>query len=168
MSITARFFGLLILFVGIGLGTIIGLPYLKFATGSPAQRLEYLWQRDIETLREAKKLPPGFDDIKEIVLIPATDNAKTWIKEIKVPLQVKTEGKHKMEVLMLSFEEEHVLGAIVQYNLVELKSENMIWELGRTFVLEGDPDLEKLNLAEAEPREVESSTAKDQAPAEKK
>lgn len=171
MSIIARIIGLLVCLIGIGLAVMTGLPYAKFAMGTPAERLEFLWRQDIEILREAKKLPSGFDDIKEIVLIPATDNAKTWMKEIHVPLRVKTTGKHKMEVLLLSFEEENVLGAIIQYNLVELESENMIWELGRTFVLEGDHDLEKLNPAEtqgAEAKTVEAATAKAQAPAGKK
>ncbi len=149
MSTVARTIGIIISFAGLGLALFFGAQYFKFSTAAPAQKLEMLWEQDVQKLRAANKLPKGFDDLKEVELITPTDNAKLWIKQLQVPLKVLEKGQYKMEVLLMSFEEDNgVIGAIVQYNLVDLKTNNMIWELGRTFVLAGDPDIEKLNLTD--------------------
>ena len=88
-------------------------------------------------LKASNKLPAGWNSIKEIQLIPATDKAKLWLKSMHVPILLKSDGAYKLEVLMISWDEGQDVGAIVQYNLVELKTNNMVWELGRTFVLSG-------------------------------
>lgn len=146
----ARIFGLVLTFLGMAIAATLISQHLRFSFANPAARLQILWEQDLQLLRAAKKLPPGFDDVKEIQIIPGSDNAKVWLKEIQVPIKVRNEGQHKMEVLVLTWEEGEVKGAIVQHNLVDLKTNNMIWELGRTYVLEGDTDLEKLNPIEPE------------------
>src|SRR5690606_4847569 len=64
--------------------------------------------------------------------------AKKWLAEIESPIQVTKEGTHKLEVLLLSWEEGEKLGAVIQYDLVDMKTQNLLWELGRTFILKGD------------------------------
>jgi hypothetical protein len=159
MAQFARVIGLLVLVLGLGLSLYIGNQYYRVSFATPTERLQILWDQDVQKLKEAKKLPAGWDDIRQIDLFPATDNAKVWLKNVTVPLQVRADGQHKMEVLILSWEESGVTGAIVQYNLVDLKTNNMIWELGRTFVLSGDPDLEKLNTKPTEKQIPAESTA---------
>lgn len=117
----------------------------KFESLDEAKKLEHLWQQDLENLRQAGKLPKAFRQIQSIRLIPGSEQAQDWLKKIQVPIPVQKDGNYLLEILVLSWNEGEVLGAIIQYNLVELPSQNMLWELGRTFLLRGDQEtLDKL------------------------
>ena len=122
---------------------------IKIQTGGDAQRLRVLWEKDIELLAEKNKLPSGWKQIKEVALIGGTARAKSWLKQIGSPITLNSAGDHRLEILLLNWEDEGKEGAIVQYNLIDLKSGNMIWELGRTFTLKQAPP--SSNLIAAEP-----------------
>ncbi len=65
-----------------------------------------------------------------------TPESKNWLKRIDVPVRPHIqEGGNRLEVLVVVWEEEGKQGALVQYNLVDLKSKNMVFELGRTLIL---------------------------------
>lgn len=107
----------------------------KVHQGSDAEKLAMIWERDLDTLIQQKKLPPTWNNIREVVLIGGTKTAKQWLKEVGSPVKINAKGNQKLEILVLSWEDEGKEGAIVQYNLIDLESGNMTWELGRTFVL---------------------------------
>ena len=67
----------------------------------------------------------------------ATDKAKDWQKSLHIPIATVPNGKYRLELLLISWEEGETEGAIIQYNLVNLETMNMEWELGRTFILKG-------------------------------
>ncbi|MGE0763407.1 MAG: hypothetical protein AB7N80_09015 [Bdellovibrionales bacterium] len=144
----ARLFGLFLLAIGATLAVMFGQKYARFEFGDAEQRLQILWEQDVEKLSASGKLPKAWNEIKEIQLIPATDNAKLWLKNVRVPIRLKSDGGYKMEILVVSWEEEKASGAIMQYNLVDLKTNNMIWELGRTFVLSGQLDESEVSRRE--------------------
>jgi hypothetical protein len=115
----------------------------SFYARPDSARLELLWTRDLKRLRDAKALPAAFDDIKEIEVTPATEQARQWFKSLKVPVTTKVNGGHRLEILLLTWEEGTTVAAIVQYNLIDLKTKDMIWELGRTFILKGNKSPEE-------------------------
>lgn len=100
------------------------------------KKLERQWAEDVELLEDSGKLPQPWFDVKEIELVGGTPETRNWLKRIKIPVTVKNDvGTYKLEVLVVVWEEEGKRGTMVQYNLVELKSGNTIWELGRTLIL---------------------------------
>lgn len=110
----------------------------KFQSSSHREKLQVLWGQDVQKLELAKAVPPGWYTLKEITYFGGDPGAKNWIIEgLRAPHPVSNEGTHRLEVLLLSFEDEGRDGAIIQYNLVNLKNQNMEWELGRTFFLSG-------------------------------
>lgn len=130
-----KWLAILLLMIGLGLGYHSAQSYLKFKNGSPSTRLQILWENDLELLEQASSLPKQWDQIREIKIDAATDNAKKWMQGVYPPITIRPDGTHRLEILVISWEEEKEHGVIIQYNLVELKNENMIWELGRTLIL---------------------------------
>lgn len=100
------------------------------------KRFERQWHEDVTKLEKSAKLPKGWYDVAEIELIGGTPETKDWLRRIKVPLEPKkADGKHKLEILVVVWEEDGKRGVLVQYNLVDLETKNMIFELGRTLIL---------------------------------
>ncbi|MCC7403025.1 MAG: hypothetical protein IT288_01385 [Bdellovibrionales bacterium] len=116
------------------------LTQYQFARLSPRDRLQYLWNRDFAALQRANSVPPGWYHLKEIVYLGGDPMAKLWINEgLRSPHPIAESGSYRLDVMVLTFEEDNQLGAIIQYNLVNLKTSNMEWERGRTFILSGAP-----------------------------
>lgn len=127
--------GILLLLAGLSVGAIYGREALRFEIASPGQRLGLIWANDLKGLYQGGRLPPGWSDVKEILLTPATETAKEWVKDLEVPIQVKANGQHKLEILIISWDEGSNFGAIVMHHLLDAKSNNTIWELSRTYTL---------------------------------
>jgi len=100
------------------------------------KRFERQWAEDVASLEASPKLPKPWFDVREVELIPGTPESKSWLRSVKIPLgQKNPNGQHKLEVLIVPWEEEGKAGVMIQYNLVNLKTNNMIFELGRTLIL---------------------------------
>lgn len=112
------------------------LDYWQFHQRPPEQKLQRLWEQDIERLRKAGQLPEAWDDIHEVKYFGGSDQARKWQENLRFPEDLDKEGRHHLEVLLLIWQEDERTGAILQYNLVESASNEMIWELGRTFTLD--------------------------------
>ncbi len=106
------------------------------------RKFESKWAQDVQLLESSKKVHPGWFETKEIEIIGGTPETKAWLKRIQAPLKPKKEkdGSYKLEILTVAWEEEGKRGALVQYNLVDLKTQNMVWELGRTLILSQPKD----------------------------
>lgn len=133
----------------VGLLAFIVLNFWSARNAPLFRRLETQWAEDVQLLEASKKLPQGWFDVREVEIIGGTPETKGILQRIKVPVAVKKkEGQHKLEVLVVVWEEEGKRGSLIQYNLVNLKTGNMIWELGRTLILSKpkDPNLFKAFL----------------------
>ena len=110
--------------------------FIHFQSMSKVQRLNYLWKRDMNILKGSKHLHPGIKQVREFEAFAGSDGAKKWLPQLQVPWKKLEKGKYKLEILLLDFNENNQDHAVIQLNLVEIESENMIWELGRTYQLE--------------------------------
>ena len=130
-----------VVFVVLGLSgfLVLALGFMQDRNAGPVERLQTIWAEDLQLLKDHNKLPEAWGRIREIELIPATDTAKDWARNLEVPISVNVTGSHRLEVLLLSWTQDESNGAIVQYNLVDLETNNMVWELGRTYYLKGEP-----------------------------
>ena len=118
-----------LLFLGAGLGFV----FTKEADS--ALKLERLLDEDMERLQAKNLLPKELKSLSAVELNGGTDTAKSWLKDMAFPFNVKKDGKYLLEVLVVDWTEGPKDGALVQLNLVENKSGNMVWELGRTYIL---------------------------------
>lgn len=99
------------------------------------KRLETQWADDVRLLEKSHKLPPVWYDVKDIQVIGGTPETRQWLQLIHVPLHANPKGHHHMEILVVAWEENGKRGALVQYNIEDGKTRNMLLELGRTFIL---------------------------------
>lgn len=127
---------------------LLCVALLVFAAGvfvlkkeaSPTEKLEVYIEKDLDLLRESGNLPKEFDSLAKMEVYGGTDQAKIWVNSLRLPFKLKEGGTHNLEVLVVDWEEGPKDGVMVQYNLVEKKSGNMVWELGRTFILRDDSE----------------------------
>lgn len=139
-----RFLFLINLLALLGFVLITSKNYYHYLTMSEPERISFLWQRDFELLEISGVLPPEIQDLKSIDLIGTSQLSKSWIQNIKIPIEKKSNGHHKMEILVMGLEEPEFRGAVIQMNISEIKSNNHVWELGRTYSLKIAPWEQKL------------------------
>ena len=103
------------------------------------KRLEQRWADDVALMETSGKLPPAWSDLKSIELIGGTPETRGWLKLARSPLRVNPAGHHHMDVLIVGWEENGKRGALVQYNIEDGRTKNMIKEIGRTLILSVPP-----------------------------
>lgn len=108
---------------------------IPFYTNSPEQKLESLWKRDIINLIGSKALPEAFFKAKDIKYSYGTPEAREWLSKIEIPLKKNPEGTHRMEVFIDRWAQGTDFGAMIQYQLINLSTNDTEWELGRTLTL---------------------------------
>lgn len=125
----------LLLCVALGITAFVLLDFWSSRNAPLYRRLERQWADDVADLESSGKLPKEWSDVSLIDVVGGTPETKDWLGRIHVPLTAKKGGNHKLEVLVVAWEEEGKRGTMVQYNLVNIKTQNNIYELGRTFIL---------------------------------
>lgn len=130
---------LLIWCVAVGIGAFACLNYYSQSRAPLYKKFERQWRDDVKLLEASQRLPKPWFNVKDLEIIGGTPETKDWLKRIDIPLQTKLDGQFHLEVLVVAWEEDGKRGALVQYNLVDIKSGNNIWELGRTFILSKPP-----------------------------
>ena len=97
--------------------------------------MEKIWARDLEKLQKTKHLPSGFFEIREVKMIFPAEKAKIFFAKIKNPDLIKssTAGRFILEIFIDAIDAAQGGGIMMQYDLIEIKSGNTVWELGRTF-----------------------------------
>ncbi len=125
--------------VAVALGVYIiadvGATYRAKSTA----RLAQLWQKDIDNLQFAHKLPAYWTEIRLVERYPANDDvlASLWSKTVSLPVEVNPQGEYKLEVRFRSQKNEAgVIRAVIEHGITHIPSNNYVWELGRTYVIE--------------------------------
>lgn len=98
-------------------------------------RFERAWAADVAALEASGKLPAAWADVRELELIGGTPESRAWLKRIKIPLRTNPRGQSRMDVLVVAWDEAGKRGALVQYNIEDLKTKNMRAEIARTLIL---------------------------------
>jgi hypothetical protein len=123
---------------------IFGLVFIFFSldgTGpaksklTTRERLSALWKSDLQKLKGHGSLPKAWGEIGTLKLKPLSRRAKAWIKGTIAPIPVKPQGPHTLEVLVDDWEDQGDYGVVMTYQLIEGGSGELLWELGRTYVL---------------------------------
>ncbi|MBX7231728.1 MAG: hypothetical protein K1X29_06545 [Bdellovibrionales bacterium] len=130
-----RWLGTILFFIGVVISLYAGKKYLQLEQSSPSQRLQILWDQDVATLIKKNKIHRGWYNLKEVIVIPTSPQTREMIKNLTPPVKTSARGQYKLEILILNWEEGKTHGIIIQYNLVHIKSQNMVWELSRNFII---------------------------------
>lgn len=116
----------------------MGLEIHSYFTASMEERLQWAWDEDVRQLAATEKLPEDWKFIRAIDVIAADDRAEKWREHLIPPVALNSDGHQRLEVLLISWEEDgQGCGAIIQYHLIDEKTGNTKWELGRTFKISG-------------------------------
>lgn len=112
----------------------IGLNYQSRSS----LQLEQIWLSDVTKLKEKRLLPTYWNDLKEVEKItsPGDRLAATWAKSAAVPVSINPEGKHKLEILIVSDHDDDSLKAIIRLHITHIPSGNSVWELSRIYNLD--------------------------------
>ncbi|MCB0357139.1 MAG: hypothetical protein KDD40_09035 [Bdellovibrionales bacterium] len=131
-----RFLGLAILMIGVLLGVKIVFDYYSFHVAPIEYKFQTLWAKDMEVLEKEHKLPKNWDEISEIKYTLPTDNVKKWLKSITAPVVLKKSGSHRLDITITDWEENNKTGIVVQYQLIDKTSGDLVSEFGRTFIFD--------------------------------
>ena len=126
-----------------GVSAQIAWDFASFYQRPLGQRFSLLWTRDTDLLTANHIFPAGISDLQSYEITAATERMESWKTDLHIPFKTSPKGHFHLEILLLSWEEKTQEGAIVQYNLVDLRTKDMVWELGRTFILHGQNPLEE-------------------------
>ena len=89
------------------------------------------WKKDVGTLEKSGKLPEGWQQIREISIKTDASPAQNWVVGLEAPMKKKPDGTYKLEVFIAHWIDNDKYGALIQYNLVDLRTGNTTWELSR-------------------------------------
>jgi len=126
----------------IGLLTVMSVSglffyqFLNFESMTKIERLNYLWKRDVKVLKATNHLHKGWSQIRSFKTFSGSKRAKSWLSQLEIPVKKNKDGVYQLEILILEFEDQQADHAVIQLNLVNLETKNMVWELGRTYRLE--------------------------------
>lgn len=115
----------------------VGLFYYRYLSGRETipVRLSRAINDDLTSLINAKAVPANISKIRGFQISTEGSTFKPWIDEVKIGVPVTKDGTHGLEVFIFFFIDEQKLGANVQYNLVEIKTNNTEWETTRSYDL---------------------------------
>lgn len=130
-----RRFALIISCIAVATASFILLDFWSSRNAPLYKRFERQWHEDVDALESSCKIPKEWFDIKDLEIIGGTPETKKFLRQVKIPLKTTPTGRHRLEALVVLWEEEGVRGVLVQYNLAQADTKNYIWELGRTFIL---------------------------------
>ena len=126
-----------LIFIGLA---VAALSYVLLSAWSSRNaplwlRFERAWAADVALLESSGTLPPEWAKVRQFELIGGTPETRAWLKRVAIPLRTNPRGTYRMDVLIVAWEESGKRGALVQYNIEDLKTKNTIREIGRTLIL---------------------------------
>jgi hypothetical protein len=136
-----KWFGVGLVILGFGAAIFMWKERVNLFEKDPSKKLANLLSKDLKTLEAQKKLPKIWFEIQAVDCIPLSENAKDWLAYSCPKLfPFSNSGQYKLEVFMDEWIEDNKVGVTIRYNIVSLKNENTIWELGRTLILGPVPE----------------------------
>lgn len=125
-----------------------GLAYLQihkiknYENKPIKEQLIRLWSQDIQSLEN--KLPSRWMNIKAIKYLNSDE--QNFLQSLPLPITLKPNGKSTLEILMTSFKTKDSISFIIQHYLLDAKTQNLIFELDRTY---------KIKLPQKKPKNSE-------------
>jgi len=110
-----------------------------FSSRSPTvPLLMNLIEYDFKKLQDTKSLTPGLFNVQQIQYFNRTETLKLDPKELRNVLQLKPASPLLLTIELYPFPEEPN-SYLVQFNWINLRSKDKIWEMNRVYKLKNGP-----------------------------
>jgi hypothetical protein len=106
---------------------------------NPNENLEEIWQKDIENLKNENKIPKAWNEICTIEKSAFKEDflALEWIEKIKVPISLSKDCSYKIEIFYISEKPSaSETSATIFIKLIRTKTNELLWELDRNYILQ--------------------------------
>ena len=132
-----RSVGTVLIISSLLLGIFISFTFLHldFYLKKPQDKFAAAWQADIQLLEKSGKLPKEWKEIREISVKGQASPVTEWVGEVTPPIPAFKAGKYRLNVFVIHWIDGYRYGVVIQYDLVDLKSQNVVSEIGRTLKL---------------------------------
>jgi hypothetical protein len=147
-----RLFGLLIFVLASALAYLTFDQFkgeIRWMTATPAERISIIVENDFKSLVQSKDLPPEWADLTEVVYKMNSPVTQALMGNERPHLELaslspnykkqknkkeKEEAKnYEAEIEVIDLPDEQKPGFIFQVSLIDMKSKNKIFEIGRTY-----------------------------------
>jgi hypothetical protein len=106
-----------------------GLTFSEFVS----EDLELL--RKVDEKRKEKIIPEAWNSIQSVSYNFHNDFQKKLMNDQKLKIPESLSGTHKLEIEFIDVPDDESPSIILQMSMVEIASNNKVWELGRTYNL---------------------------------
>ncbi|MBX9769515.1 MAG: hypothetical protein K2X47_19720 [Bdellovibrionales bacterium] len=122
--------------VGVSLGALRDL--VPVWTETPDQILNSLVRQDLEQMVAKKTLSDAFFDLKTLEIKNLSKDVEGWLTPASFPFVMKGDGKNRLSVQVDLWKspETGQNGVLVQMQIYDIASQNLVWELGRTYIIQ--------------------------------
>lgn len=129
--------GALIVLGALLLSGIAGAQYFQvgYFIKSPKDKFQLTWNQDLELLKRSGSLPKQWESIREIVIRTDDSPIQDWLNPKSLPIPKNPQGTYQLDILFTHWIENNRYGVVIQYDLFDSKSKNLVWSLGRTHTL---------------------------------
>lgn len=127
-----KWLGLFLLIAGLCVSAWIGNENFN-SQSNEGEIFLRIWNEDIAHLQKAKKLPQGWYSLRMVEYNALDQEVWPWIEKKKPEIAIDPDGEFKLEVLIDVWDDEEGKAALVEYHLININTEDKVWELGRTF-----------------------------------
>ncbi len=127
---------ILFTFLIAGLGLLSESVYEQFipsVSQIEMQSQNHFVSKDLYEMYKKGQIPKSFFQLKDIKWSYYDETLKTQIPPESIPFKTSAGGIYKLEVDAFSAPSENMKIAIIQMNLIEIKSGNKVWELSRNY-----------------------------------
>ncbi len=102
---------------------------------TPSEQLRNLIEKDFATLHTQKELPTQWDQIGQVKIIRNSNLANAILGKFNPTFKTLENGSFYLEIELIDLEEDSNPGIILQASLFDKKTENKIFEIGRTYTM---------------------------------
>lgn len=102
---------------------------------TPAQQLSLLIKNDFDHLLKNKELPAEWSQISSINFQMNSTLAKALLGKHRPRFKQIQNGAYFMEIEVMDLPDDNDPGIILQISLFEIKSQNKVFEIGRTYTM---------------------------------
>ena len=109
--------------------------HLDFYLKKPQDKFAAAWQSDMTLLEKSGKLPKEWQEIKEISVKGQASPATEWVEDVLPPISATKKGKYRLNIFVIHWIDGYRYGVVIQYDLVDIQTQNVVSEIGRTLKL---------------------------------
>jgi hypothetical protein len=127
-----KFFAIILIFAACAI-FVSGRININYWLQPADRRLQISMSNDWQKLAAQRLLPTQLSQVSQVDYASDASQASEWIKTLGSPVKRNPQGGYQLNIYVIQWIDGHDQGAIVQYDLLEKKTQNKIWEMSRSY-----------------------------------